>query len=454
MPESTFGKVRADVLASPAAERLKDELQQYLRARAEHTVTQWGSRLGEGVAKLAQPGSTAGGGMKGLAKSGQALAEGRSPAQAAVTGAVTHLKESVKTKVKGLFGKGRKSGGGKSKSVTIVEDIDVGVPVREAYDQWTQFQEFSTFAKGVVSVEKADETTSNWKVKVAKSTRSWKANVTEQIPDERITWTTEGAKGTVKGVVTFHAVTDDLTRVLLVLEYFPKGLFEKTGNIWRAQGRRARLDLKLYRKFIMLRGEATDGWRGEIRDGDVVVGHDEAVEQEQAEGEEQSGGEGERYDDEAGNGEDPHEEDPHEEEDAARSEADEGRAAEEPDGGEYPDEAADEEDPDEAEDEEDLDDVEDEADLDDVEDAYDEDPAVEQDAYDGTAEDEVGEEGAAGDDGIEEDEDDEEDEEEEDESVPEPEEDLHEEDDPADLPEDEEQHEPARRSSRRRTAGA
>ncbi|MCX4419361.1 SRPBCC family protein [Streptomyces mirabilis] len=189
----------------------------------------------------------------------------------------------VKNKVKGLFGKGRKSGGGKSKSVTIVEDIDVGVPAREAYDQWTQFQEFSTFAKGVVSVEKADDTTSNWKVKVAKSTRSWKANVTEQVPDERITWTTEGAKGTVKGVVTFHAITDDLTRVLLVLEYFPKGLFEKTGNIWRAQGRRARLDLKLYRKFIMMRGEATDGWRGEIRDGEVVVSHEDAVEQEQAE---------------------------------------------------------------------------------------------------------------------------------------------------------------------------
>ncbi len=159
------------------------------------------------------------------------------------------------------------------------------MPVREAYDQWTQFQEFSSFAKGVVSVEKADDTTSNWKVKVAKSTRSWKANVTEQVPDERITWTTEGAKGTVKGVVTFHAVTDDLTRVLLVLEYFPKGLFEKTGNIWRAQGRRARLDLKLYRKFIMMRGEATDSWRGEIRDGEVVVSHDEAIEEEEREDE-------------------------------------------------------------------------------------------------------------------------------------------------------------------------
>ncbi|WP_262402426.1 SRPBCC family protein [Actinomadura sp. CNU-125] len=190
----------------------------------------------------------------------------------------------LKDRVKSMFGMGGKKGkggGGKSKSVVIVEDVDVGVPVREAYDQWTQFQEFASFAKGVVSVDRADDTKSNWTAKVAKSTRSWQASVTEQVPDRRISWTSEGAKATVKGVVTFHPITDDLTRVLLVLEYFPKGLFEKTGNIWRAQGRRARLDLKLYRKFITMRGEATDGWRGEIRDGEVVVEHDEAVEEEE-----------------------------------------------------------------------------------------------------------------------------------------------------------------------------
>ncbi|MGA5565623.1 SRPBCC family protein [Streptomyces platensis] len=283
MAESTFRKVKNEVTKSPAAGRLKEELQHYLQARAEHTVTSLGHKLGESVGKLAEPGRGAGGVVNSLAKGGAALGAGKSPQQAALTAGASHLKDTVKDKVKGLFGKGRKGGGGKSKSVTIVEDIDVGVPVREAYDQWTQFQEFSTFAKGVVSVEKSDDTTSNWKVKVAKSTRSWRANVTEQVPDERITWTTEGAKGTVKGVVTFHRLTDNLTRVLLVLEYFPKGLFEKTGNIWRAQGRRARLDLKLYRKFIMLRGEATDGWRGEIQDGEVVVEHADAVEAERDE---------------------------------------------------------------------------------------------------------------------------------------------------------------------------
>ncbi|MFG2826787.1 SRPBCC family protein [Streptomyces sp. NPDC048434] len=281
MAESTFSKIKDEVTRSPAADQLKEELQHYLQARAEHAVTNLGHKLGESVGKLAEPGAGAGALAGSLAKGGKALGEGKSPQRAALAAGASHLKDTVKDKVKGLFSGGRKGGGGKSKSVTIVEDIDVGVPVREAYDQWTQFQEFSTFAKGVVSVETSGDTSSNWKVKVAKSTRSWRAHVTEQVPDERISWTTEGAKGTVKGVVTFHRITDTLTRVLLVLEYFPKGLFEKTGNIWRAQGRRARLDLKLYRKFIMLRGEATEGWRGEIQNGEVVVEHADAVAEEE-----------------------------------------------------------------------------------------------------------------------------------------------------------------------------
>ncbi|MEV7111019.1 SRPBCC family protein [Streptomyces anulatus] len=340
MPDSALGGIKDDVVKNPATDRLKDELQNYLRARAEHAVTQLGHRLGDSVSKLAEPGG-GGGALKSLAKGGQALGEGKSPGQAALSAGASHLKDTVKDKVKGLFGKGRKSGGGKSKSVTIVEDIDVGVPVREAYDQWTQFQEFSSFAKGVVSVEKADDTTSNWKVKVAKSTRSWKANVTEQVPDERITWTTEGAKGTVKGVVTFHAVTDDLTRVLLVLEYFPKGLFEKTGNIWRAQGRRARLDLKLYRKFIMMRGEATDSWRGEIRDGEVVLSHDEALDEEEAQNDEGAESD-EGAPDDAYEDEQPHDEDDGPEDDGPEDD-DAAYGDEEPQDEEFVDEEEDDE---------------------------------------------------------------------------------------------------------------
>jgi hypothetical protein len=171
--------------------------------------------------------------------------------------------------------------------MVIIEFIDVGVDLRTAYDQWTQYQDFSTFAKGVKSANRADDTHSDWQMKIFWSNRNWKATTTEQIPDDRIQWTSEGAKGTTKGVVSFHKLADNLTRVLLVIEYYPQGLFEKTGNIWRAQGRRARLDLKNFARFITLKGEAEDGWRGEIQDGEVVKSHEDAVaEEEEAEGNE------------------------------------------------------------------------------------------------------------------------------------------------------------------------
>lgn len=407
MTESTFSKVKNDVVKSPAAEELKEEFQKYLQARAQHAVTGLGHRLGESVARLGEPGQGAGSLVSSLAKGGKALGEGSSPAQAALTAGASHLKDTVKDKlkdkVKGLFGKGRKGGGGKSKSVTIVEDIDVGVPVREAYDQWTQFQEFSTFAKGVVSVEKADDTTSNWKVKVAKSTRSWRANVTEQVPDERITWTTEGAKGTVKGVVTFHPLTEDLTRVLLVLEYFPKGLFEKTGNIWRAQGRRARLDLKLYRKFLMMRGEATDGWRGEIRDGEVVVEHADAVEEEERADADESSAEDESTtedefdgdpDDADADADDVRDDEPYEDDE---THPDDERDDEYDEDGEYPDDARDESDHEsdhEDDAEEDYEEVDAPEPEDDDEADLEEEEADDEDAEDGELDEEDEEEGA------------------------------------------------------------
>ncbi|MEV6262669.1 SRPBCC family protein [Streptomyces sp. NPDC051784] len=377
MTDSSLEQLKQNINGHPATGRLKDELKNYLEARAQHTVTRLGTELGERVTQLGTPGGGGGGGLlQAVTKGGQALASGKSPAQAAMSAGKEHMKEAVKDKIKGALGKGGK-GGGKSKSVVISEDIDVGVPVREAYNQWTQFQEFSTFAKGVVSVDKADDTSSNWTVKVAKSTRSWKANVTEQVPDRRITWTTEGAKGTVKGVVTFHPVTDDLTRVLLVLEYFPKGLFEKTGNIWRAQGRRARLDLKLYRKFIMMRGEAADSWRGEIRDGEVVVSHDEAVAAEEA--------------DETA---DPQDHDEHGSPTPAQdSDEDSDEVPDEyayEDGDEFDEEAedddADSDDPEEFDDEEDEDEEDDDADY-----VYDDEDAAEDDPDHDYDEDEVDE---------------------------------------------------------------
>ncbi|UNO44292.1 SRPBCC family protein [Streptomyces sp. MST-110588] len=278
------------MLGNPAADRLKEEAAAFAAAQAQRLLISAGERLGRATVKLQDIADGKSPGFTQLAvKGGKKLAEGKGPLRAAVEAGASNVKDRIKGGVKDRFqdvltsvGGRRKGGGGKGRIITVVEDTDVGVPVREAYNQWTQFQEFSTFAKGVQGVETVDETTSNWRARVWWSTRSWKATTTEQIPDRRIAWTSEGAKGTTKGVVTFHPLGENLTRILLVIEYSPKGLFEKTGNIWRAQGRRARLDLKHFRRFVMMRGEATGEWRGEIRDGEVVLSHDEALEREEA----------------------------------------------------------------------------------------------------------------------------------------------------------------------------
>ncbi|MGV9291797.1 SRPBCC family protein [Streptomyces sp. NPDC003719] len=279
-----------DVAQSEAADRLKAEVQDYLAAQATRLLTGVGRKLGETTGKL---NDIADGNSPGFAKlaldGGRKLAEGKSPMRAALEVGAGKVKDNVVGAFKNLGGgKGRKKGGGGQKPTVIIEYVDVGVPLRTAYDQWTQYQDFSTFAKGVKSANRADDTTSDWQLKVFWSNRSWKAKTTEQVPDDRISWTSEGAKGTTKGVVSFHQLADNLTRVILVIEYYPSGLFEKTGNIWRAQGRRARLDLKNFVRHITLKGEAEDGWRGEIRDGEVVQSHEDALEEEQKQEQEES----------------------------------------------------------------------------------------------------------------------------------------------------------------------
>lgn len=291
--KSATGKAKQNpitgVVQSEAADRLKAEVQEYLAAQAQRMLVGVGHKLGSTTGKL---NDIAEGKSPGFAKlaldGGRKMAEGKGPLRSAIEVGAGRAKDSVVDAFKNMTGgKGRRKGGAGKKPTVIMEFVDVGVPLRTAYDQWTQYQDFSNFAKGVKSANRADDTTSDWQAKVFWSSRSWKAHTTEQVADDRISWTSEGAKGTTKGVVSFHSLAENLTRVLLVLEYYPKGLFEKTGNIWRAQGRRARLDLKNFSRFITIKGEAEDGWRGEIRDGEVVISHEDALEEEQDEGEPQ-----------------------------------------------------------------------------------------------------------------------------------------------------------------------
>ncbi|MEU6678534.1 SRPBCC family protein [Streptomyces sp. NPDC046925] len=344
---------------SEAADRLKSEVQDYLGAQAQRLLTGVGHKLGATTNKL---NDIAEGNSPGFAKlaldGGRKMAEGKGPLRSAIEVGAGRAKDNVVGAFKNLTGgKGRKKGGAGKKPTVIMEFIDVGVPLRTAYDQWTQYQDFSTFAKGVKSANRADDTTSDWQAKIFWSNRSWKAHTTEQVADDRVAWTSEGAKGTTKGVVSFHSLAPNLTRVLLVLEYYPKGLFEKTGNIWRAQGRRARLDLKNFSRFITIKGEADDGWRGEIRDGEVVRSHEDALEEEQSE-EEQSEQEGEpqdvaddEYEDEEHEGEeqpeesyeDEEHEDEEQPEESYEDEEDEGEEQQPEDSYEYEEDEGEEE---------------------------------------------------------------------------------------------------------------
>ncbi|WP_329458033.1 SRPBCC family protein [Streptomyces sp. NBC_01497] len=174
---------------------------------------------------------------------------------------------------------GSKGGGikaGDPKVTNIIEVLDIGMPLRTVYDFYTQYEDFGDVVKGVQSVTKDDDITSKWKVKIAFSNRSFEATVQEQVPDERIVWTSEGSKGSTNGAVSFHELGPTLTRIVAVVEYYPSGFFEKTGNLWRAQGRRLRLDLKHFQRYVTLTDEEAEGWRGEIRDGEVVRSDEEA----------------------------------------------------------------------------------------------------------------------------------------------------------------------------------
>ncbi|MER7006439.1 SRPBCC family protein [Dactylosporangium sp. NPDC000555] len=311
-------------LGHKVTELLLDELRNLAAAAGERALAAVGDKVGSVTERLTEYAQGSGNtGLVAAVTGAKKMAEGRSPSSAMVSGGLAGIKE----KIKGLFGRGKGKGADKNfnrKVTNIVETIDVGVPLRVAYNQWTQFQDLPSFMKKLENVKKESDEKSNWKAQVWWSHRDWEATIVQQIPDNCIVWRSKAAKGRVDGTVTFHDLAPNLTRILLVLEYHPQGLFEQTGNLWRAQGRRARLEFKHFRRHVMTRTilnpDEVEGWRGEIRDGEVVKDHETALqeEQEQQEKEKQRAerGEEEPYEEapeEAG--EKPGEEKPEEEPD-------------------------------------------------------------------------------------------------------------------------------------------
>ncbi|MBD2899953.1 SRPBCC family protein [Spirillospora sp. NPDC000708] len=145
---------------------------------------------------------------------------------------------------------------------TITESVNVTVPIRVAYDQWARFEEFPRFMEGVEEIRRVDDTTLHWTVRVAGVTRRFEARITEQVPDERVAWTsTEGPAHA--GVVTFRRLDGDTTRVTAQMEFAPQGFVEKTGDRAGALHRRVKADLRRFKTFVESRGGRTGGRRGE-----------------------------------------------------------------------------------------------------------------------------------------------------------------------------------------------
>jgi uncharacterized membrane protein len=150
----------------------------------------------------------------------------------------------------------------------IEKSIEVNVPVRTAYNQWTQFEEFPRFMEGVEAVEQVDDKRLRWKAKIAGKLVEWNAEITEQVPDRRIAWkSTSGRENS--GVVWFDDLTGR-TRVTLKMSYEPHGFAENAGDALGIVSRRVEGDLERFKEFIEKRGVETGGWRGKIHQGQVT----------------------------------------------------------------------------------------------------------------------------------------------------------------------------------------
>src|SRR5687768_6931449 len=146
---------------------------------------------------------------------------------------------------------------------TIEQSIEVNVPVRNTYNQWTQFEDFPHFMEGVEKVNQIDDVTLHWVAEILGQHREWDAKITEQTPDERIAWTNiDGAKNA--GVVTFHRIDDNTTRVMLQMEFDPESFSEKAADALGLVKGRVKGDLERFKTFIEERGTETGAWRGEV----------------------------------------------------------------------------------------------------------------------------------------------------------------------------------------------
>ena len=154
---------------------------------------------------------------------------------------------------------------------TVEEEIEVGVPVSTAYNQWTQFEDFPLFMEGVDHVEQLDDTLLRWAASIGGKRAEWEAKIVEQQPDTRIAWESVDGRET-RGTVSFDKVGEDRSRIKLAMTYRPQGPIEKVGSAAGLDRRRIRGDLERFRDLVESRGVESGAWRGEVESGEVESG--------------------------------------------------------------------------------------------------------------------------------------------------------------------------------------
>jgi uncharacterized membrane protein len=169
---------------------------------------------------------------------------------------------------------GAPSGFGRGRRLPIQESVDVAVPLETAYNQFTQFEDFPEFMHRVDRIEQKDDTHLMWHENIWGVRRQWEAEITDQRPNERIAWESTSGSPRQKGAVTFHRLSDRLTRVEVNLDQEPKGIFEKTSSGFRMTRRALKSDLMRFKAFVETREEETGAWRGEVVEGEVVEGEE------------------------------------------------------------------------------------------------------------------------------------------------------------------------------------
>ena len=147
---------------------------------------------------------------------------------------------------------------------SIEKSVEVDVPVSTAYNQWTQFEEFPSFMNGVEVVKQLDETHLHWVASIGGHREEWDAEITEQLPDERVAWKATSGKGNA-GVVTFHKLDDNRTKVMLQLDWESEGMVEALGAMLGRDDRAVKGDLERFKELIEKQGSESGAWRGEVK---------------------------------------------------------------------------------------------------------------------------------------------------------------------------------------------